>query len=104
MAATGLAAAAILGLTAQAARRGCTHRLHIWPDWRALGARGSGAWARAVQLAAVAPVLLAAPPCQLALHSAVSCWGRNLAVPVPCREGSCCSLFLGRHAAKVIAS
>lgn len=72
VAATSLAAAATLALTAMAARHGCTHRLHAWPDWRSLGAHDSGAWARAVQLAAVLPVLLAAPPCQLALHAAVS--------------------------------
>lgn len=74
VAASTLAAAATLGLTIAAARHGSTHRLHAWPHWRALGALGSGAWAKTVQLAAVAPVLLVAPPCQLALHSAVCCW------------------------------
>ncbi|KAL4437209.1 hypothetical protein ABPG75_004348 [Micractinium tetrahymenae] len=71
VAASSLAAAAVIALTAAAARHGDTHRLHAWPNWRALGAHRSGAWASAVQLAAVVPVLLAAPPCQLALQSAM---------------------------------
>ena len=67
-----MAAAAVLALAALAGSQDAAHSLRAWPRWRRI-LGGSGGWfAAAVELLALAPVLLLPTLCQPALHPVVS--------------------------------